>query len=143
MTVHVINNQNQFTLDVRRIKSLTRLIMRELNLDDRQICVLLTDDEGIKELNDRYLNRHRPTNVLSFPMNEGNILGDIAISVETAARDADEGGIPLFDEIIFLIIHGLLHLAGYEHEDGDEVKAHLMQEKERQLFHAVIGYQID
>jgi len=70
-------------------------------------------------------------------------LGDIAISVETAARDAQMGGLSLLDEIAFLVIHGLLHLIGYDHEDGDEKKAALMKEKEKELFSTITGYEID
>lgn len=117
--------------------------MEELGLHKREVSLLLTDDEGIRELNNLYLQRDRPTNVISFPMNEGPLLGDIVISVETAARDAEEGDLPLLDEIAFLFIHGLLHLVGYDHEKGDISEAAGMKEKERELFRTILGYEID
>lgn len=110
--------------------------------------MVLTGDGEIRDLNARYLGRDRPTNVLSFSMDEGTgeqrsrLLGDIVISVDTAERDARDGGIPLEDELLFLMIHGLLHLAGYDHEqagsDGESMKA-----LERELFRKLKGYEID
>lgn len=110
--------------------------------------MVLTGDGEIRDLNARYLGRDRPTNVLSFSMDEGigeqrsRLLGDIVISVDTAERDARDGGIPLEDELLFLMIHGLLHLAGYDHEqagsDGESMKA-----LERELFRKLKGYEID
>ncbi len=143
MTIHLKNEQRSFPLNIRRIRSAIQRLMKVLHLDASELSLLLTDDAGITELNRRYLHRDRPTNVISFPMNDSSMLGDIAISVETASRNAREGEIPLEDEIIFLIIHGLLHLTGYDHEDGDESKAALMKIKERELFHLVTGYELD
>lgn len=143
MSVHIINEQKKIPLDLRRLRRLTERILKELELMDFDVSILITDDEGIRQLNHRYLKRDRPTNVISFPMNAGTMLGDIAISVETAQRDAEKGNLPLLDEVTFLAIHGLLHLAGYDHEDGDEKKATLMREKEKELFFSLLGYEID
>lgn len=111
--------------------------------------MLLTGDDEIRDLNARYLGRDRPTNVLSFSMDEGGpeesprrILGDVVISVDTAKRDALEGGIPLEDELVFLMIHGLLHLAGYDHEQAGSDEAS-MKALERELFLKLKGYEID
>ena len=105
-------------------------LLKELNCDDRAIGLLLVDDNEIQKLNNAYLNRNKPTNVLSFAMTEGEfgninpqILGDIVISVETASRDAVISHIDLMDELEFLIIHGLLHLLGYDHENTSAEKA--------------------
>ncbi|MCX7982098.1 MAG: rRNA maturation RNase YbeY [Syntrophales bacterium] len=130
-------------MELKPIKTIANRIMRELKLKDYEVSLLLTDDEGITQLNHLYLKRNRPTNVISFPMNEGTWLGDIAISVETAAREAEEGDMTLRDEIVYLFIHGLLHLIGYDHESGDESAAALMRDRERSLFSAVMGYEID
>jgi len=87
------------------------------------VTVLLLDDEGIRAYNKEYLGRDRPTNVIAFPMQEGDfgdlnpdILGDILISVETAQREAVESSIPFAEMVDYLMIHGLLHLLGYDHE---------------------------
>src|SRR5690606_35274676 len=94
--------------------------------------LLLTSDEEIRSLNRDWRGKDRPTNVLSFPMlsrseisslaPEGApaMLGDIALAYETCAREAAEKGISLQDHAAHLIVHGLLHLAGYDHETSPE-----------------------
>ena len=101
--------------------------------------VLFTSDAEIHELNREWRQRDKPTNVLSFPMlaredllalaPEGppELLGDIALAHETCAREAAEKGVPLEHHAAHLIVHGLLHLAGYDHElsaeDADVMEA--------------------
>lgn len=87
------------------------------------------------------MSRDRATNVISFSLQEGecsgvnpNALGDVLISADTAAREAEEGGIPFFERLSFLLLHGILHLAGYDHERSGEAEAIRMQGKEQQLF---------
>ena len=111
--------------------------------------MVLTGDSEIRDLSDRYLGRDRPTNVLSSSMDEEGpeesphrILGDVVISVDTAERDARAGEIPLEDELVFLMIHGLLHLAGYDHEQAGSDEAS-MKALERELFQKLKGYEID
>jgi probable rRNA maturation factor len=85
-----------------------------------EVSVLLAGDAHIRRLNRQFRRKDKPTDVLSFPAPEvpGKfvIAGDLAISVETAARQAEELGHPLAMELQILILHGLLHLAGYDHE---------------------------
>ena len=100
--------------------------------------LLLTSDEEIHALNREWRQRDKPTNVLSFPMlargellalpAEGppELLGDVALAHETCAREAAEKGVPLEHHAAHLIVHGLLHLAGYDHETG-EAEAEAME----------------
>ena len=86
-----------------------------------QVTVLLTTDETIRSLNRRFRGKNKATDVLSFPADAARpapkkIAGDLAISVPTARRQAIEQGHSLSTEIKVLILHGLLHLAGYDHE---------------------------
>lgn len=95
-----------------------------------EVSVTLTDDEEIHILNKQYRNVDRPTDVLSFPLNEAgetdddgddtDALGDIVISVERAAKQAEEYGHSLDRELAFLAVHSTLHLLGYDHETPDE-----------------------
>lgn len=89
------------------------------------VTVLLTSDAAIRRLNRRFRGNNKPTDVLSFPAAEvsrGEVAGDLAISVETARKQAIEHGHALATEIKVLMLHGLLHLAGYDHEaDGGEM----------------------
>jgi probable rRNA maturation factor len=149
MPISIKNQQKLFKIDVSRLrKSLNRLLV-ELNCDDMAIDLLIVDDEEIQKLNSAYLNRNNPTNVLSFAMAEGEfgninpqILGDIVISVETASRDALIGHIDLMDELEFLMIHGLLHLLGYNHENTSIERTTEMNDRERELFFLLRGYYI-
>jgi len=88
-----------------------------------EVTVLLTNDDGIRELNRRFRKKNKATDVLSFPAPSFpgakpgfRQAGDLAISVETAARQAEEHGHKLTVELRVLLLHGLLHLAGYDHE---------------------------
>lgn len=97
-----------------------------------QLSVLLTSDAQVQALNRQWRGRDRPTNVLSFPMLEGEalralepagspvLLGDIALAHETCAKEARAKGVALEDHAAHLIVHGLLHLAGHDHVDSDE-----------------------
>ncbi|MGI4854876.1 MAG: rRNA maturation RNase YbeY [Janthinobacterium lividum] len=96
-----------------------------------EVTVLLCDDTRIKGLNKDFRGKNKATDVLSFPMGENpeGALGDLAVSVDTAARQAAEHGHGLDEELRILLLHGLLHLAGLDHEaDAGE-----MRERETEL----------
>ena len=108
-------------------------------LPDAEVSVLLIGDGGMRTLNRRYRGKDRTTDVLSFPLREGkfsrvqpHLLGDIVISVPAAARQAKAAGETLLNEIDRLLVHGFLHLLGYDHERG-EVEARRMEARERRL----------
>lgn len=150
MPVTIHNHQKLFKIDLRRIRKSLKRLLKELKCDDREIGLLLVDDKEILKLNNAYLNRNKPTNVLSFAMTEGEfgnvnpqILGDIVISVQTAYRDAMLGHIDLMDELEFLVIHGLLHLLGHDHVNTSVEKAEEMTSCERELFYLLRGYYLD
>lgn len=105
---------------------------------DKELSVLFTDDPRIAQLNDKYLGRKRATNVLAFPMVggptpniESAMLGDVVISVDTALRESKQLGEPLEHTIDRLLIHGLLHLLGYDHEQSSEEAARMEIEQNR------------
>jgi probable rRNA maturation factor len=101
------------------------------------VTVVLTDDEEIRALNRDWRGFDKPTNVLSFPAapvpgnDDQPSLGDIVLAIETVQREAAEEGKPLADHVSHLAVHGLLHLAGHDH-DTDE-KAEAMEGLERQI----------
>lgn len=105
-----------------------------------ELSLLFTDDKHIAELNWRFLKREGPTNVLAFPMRDDNhvksgspMLGDIVISLDTAMRDAKGVGESFTKTIDRLLIHGLLHLLGYDHESSEEEARQMEEETERLL----------
>jgi len=95
-----------------------------LGLSKVELSIALVSDAQIKRLNKLYRNKDKPTDVLSFPIGEKVedwlILGDIVISVDTAKRQAQELGHTLEEELKRLLVHGLVHLLGYDHELGGE-----------------------
>jgi probable rRNA maturation factor len=100
---------------------------------DYTVTVLLTDDETVRDLNDRFRHKNTATNVLSFPAHETATghLGDIALAYGVCAREADEQGKPLAAHLQHLVAHGVLHLVGYDHED--DADAEIMEDLERQI----------
>ena len=105
------------------------------------MSVLIVNDRQIRAINRDYLQRDKPTNVISFSMQEGagagiqpDLLGDVVISAETAQRDAAEAGRSLESEIYFLLLHGILHLLGYDHERGSQADAERMEAREKEIF---------
>jgi len=97
------------------------------------LSILLVDDEEIKRLNSQYLGRKRPTNVIAFPMDGPNehLLGDIVISTETAQREAEKLNLPFEEHLARLLIHGILHLLGYEDQTKSQYRK--MRQKEEEL----------
>ncbi|MDQ8028394.1 MAG: rRNA maturation RNase YbeY [Brevundimonas sp.] len=97
------------------------------------IVILLTDDESVREINARFRDRDRPTNVLSFPAAESAFphLGDLTLAYGVCAREADEQGKTLADHLSHLIVHGVLHLLGRDHEDDAEAEE--MEDEERSI----------
>jgi probable rRNA maturation factor len=116
-----------------------------LGYKQHELSILICQDEYIKELNKNYRGVNKPTNVLSFPMQEGTpdketenveaypiLLGDVVISTDTAQREADKAGISLGERLSQLLIHGILHLIGYDHEKSEKDKK-IMENKSREL----------
>lgn len=109
--------------------------------EQTELSVVVVDDDQIQQINRDYLQRDKPTNVISFAQQEGEgagispqLLGDVVISADTAARDAEEAQVSFFSELSFLLIHGILHLLGYDHERGTQEQADVMEAKENELF---------
>jgi probable rRNA maturation factor len=149
MSILIEDRQTTINVDLRHVRRAMNIILSYLQCEDKEISLLFVDDNDIREINSRYLNRDYPTNVISFSLTEGefgninpNILGDIVISVETAMKGADEAGIEFNDELEFLLIHGILHLLNYNHENTSTDEAQKMKEKEQELFTMLKGYQI-
>lgn len=102
------------------------------------------DDAEIRTINRDYLERDKSTNVISFSMREGQevvgldeLLGDVVISADTAARDAQEAGEVFESELYFLLLHGILHLLGFDHERGTEEEARIMEAREKEIFEVI------
>jgi probable rRNA maturation factor len=104
---------------------------------ERELSILFTDDDHIAELNRKYRGKDKATNVLAFPMTgdpkdvESGMLGDIVISVDTAARESLDAGETTEVTIYRLLVHGLLHLLGYDHERSGKDEKEMSEEEAR------------
>lgn len=133
VALEIRNEQERVETDdklVELLEKVTQKALERLGMDDDPVVSLtFTDDPSIKELNRKWRGVDAPTDVLSFAMEEGEddgfftpegearLLGDVVISLERAAAQADEYGHSFERETAYLLVHGILHLAGYDHED--------------------------
>jgi len=121
--IEVVNRQRKLKVDCLRWQAFVVEAMRAIPVTATGVTVAFVSDRTISELNRMWRHKQGPTDVLSFPVAqeafeklEGLELGDVVISVEQAARQAKENGLELETELAQLILHGLLHLCGYDHE---------------------------
>jgi probable rRNA maturation factor len=132
----ILNRQRRHRISISRLRQFLTLLSHRLRLDSQTFTIVLVTDRVIRRLNRDFRNQDKPTDVLSFPTGPGDLpyldnpgLGDMIISVETARRQAFARHHSLERELCVLVIHGLLHLLGYDHEvDRGE-----MHRKERKL----------
>lgn len=151
MIISMENAQDKIVLGEyleQRLQDGLNAVAKLHDLDDMtEVDITIVDDEEIHQLNRDYRNVDRPTDVLSFALDEDDedepelvegqlhLLGDIIISAETATRQAEEFGHGLEREIVYLAVHGLLHLLGYDHMvEEDKV---IMRAKEEEALRAI------
>lgn len=148
----VLNQQKKVRVETAPLETFLAEILRELNLSSTEVAIALVSDAEIAKWNKQYLNKKGPTDVLSFPAlsrhraarfrrtnlvpgkrppSSGGWLGDVAISPETALKYAMKNGRSLENELRVLMLHGVLHLLGYDHENPTDYGQ--MNRVERQL----------
>lgn len=140
MEVAVDNRLPPGQVDEKDLAARLERVLRLLDQPPESILsVVLTDDAGIAVLNQRYLGRSGPTNVLAFAQAEGEgaelsrgLLGDVVVSYQTAMREAAENGLEYGEHLMRLLVHGLLHLLGYDHTK-DPGQARRMEELTEEL----------
>jgi probable rRNA maturation factor len=129
--IEVMNRQRRAAMDEGRWRGFAAEALKKIGAGEAGATVVFVSDRAMRELNGKFRGRKATTDVLSFPVEQaefervaGVTLGDVVISVEQAARQAEENGLTLDEEIAQLILHGLLHLCGYDHEtDKGEMNA--------------------
>ena len=114
--IEVVNRQRGKKVDNEAWSRFAGQALEVIGNHGSSATIAFVSDKSIRKLNQQFRNIDKPTDVLSFPAEEETNLGDIAISVETAAAQAKENGLTFEMEIAQLILHGLLHLSGYDHE---------------------------
>ncbi len=135
MGILISNQQNRKRIPRKVLEQTAQAILSDLDYPDHELSLLIVDDCQIEIINVEYLQHEGPTNVISFAMQEGEfsqvspyLLGDVVISADTAEKEAALAGISFRQRLIELLIHGILHLVGFDHEH-DKVKAEIMEAK--------------
>ena len=141
-SIELIKKTNKEIKELDELKSFNNFAANYQKLDDVIFNVIIVDNDEIHELNKKYRNIDRPTDVISFALEDDDtfiklpqrVLGDIYISIDMAIKQANEYGHSLLRELSFLSVHGLLHLLGYDHMDSNEEK--IMFELQERILNA-------
>jgi probable rRNA maturation factor len=133
LRVNIRNQVKGHAIDSRGLRAGVKAALALGDIDDGIVNVAIVDDPTIHEMNVRHLEHDYPTDVLSFLIEQdGNrIEGDIAVSIDTAAREAPKYGWQTDDELLLYVVHGALHLAGFD--DLEPAKQQAMRAAEQQL----------
>jgi probable rRNA maturation factor len=136
----ILINKEVYSKEITKkfLKDITEKILSELDLNNVEISITLTDNDRIREINKEWRGKDKPTDVLSFPQGETigykyKLLGDVIISLPYAKAQAEEIGFTPKEEVLRLIIHGILHLLDYDHETNEE-NAKIMFELQDKIF---------
>lgn len=142
MPIHMQSQVRRITFNESRLERSARAILTALGEPSAELGILFVGDQRMRGLNCRYRGKNRTTDVLAFAMREArmphtsrlvpDMLGDVVISVPTACRQATEAGRSLDEELAWLLIHGILHLCGYDHERSEK-EARRMYRRERMI----------
>ncbi|MFZ0613752.1 MAG: rRNA maturation RNase YbeY [Desulfobacterales bacterium] len=145
MGILIDNRQSRHRISHAKIRKKARAILDALGSPEAELSILFVDDADIAEMNRQYLNRPGPTNVISFPMREGEfadvspeLLGDVVISIDTAARESAAAQMTLETRVDELLVHGILHLFGYDHEKNSAA-ARVMAKKSAAMMEMLGG----
>lgn len=136
--VDVQDMQEKIALNEVLIRQWAEAMLMELDRDEAELSIVFVDDRYIRRLNRQYLGRDRATNVISFPQQEGEgyygaHLGDIVISVERAEAEASQAGMTFDERLMQLLVHGICHLCGFDHEGANAGRASEMEGVEQAI----------
>ena len=140
MGVAVANLQRTVPVPRARVHRMARLTLSELGRSGSVVHLALVDDRAIRRLNARFRAVSRRTDVLAFPLESPGplrLLGEVVISAESCLRQARRLAVPFGLELDLLVVHGLLHLVGYD--DRDPLEARLMHQRARAILDGVTG----
>lgn len=119
--IRVFNNSGMKFLPLKQVKEIVNITLEHNKIKNASVNVIYVGDREIWELNKSFLKHNRPTDVITFTLEESPIEGEIYLSIDTAAKQASEYGVTIKDEILRLACHGALHLAGFD-DSTDELR---------------------
>lgn len=137
----IINNNKKFNVNNRRIQNIAKKVLAAEKIDNTALTIMLCDDAFMRKENKKYFNKNCFTDVISFPSREDDYLGDILISTDRAFAQAPKFNNDFQSEFILYIIHGILHLLGYD--DIKEKNAKVMRKKEAEYLKLTNKYNKD
>ncbi len=132
-----LQNKTAKQVDEKRIRELVANIAQEelRSLPDGALNIVLTDDDEIQRINNLYRGKNHPTDILTFEYGlDQDVLGDMMISLETVERQAPDFENTFEEELLYIVIHGVLHLLGFEHEETDDISSEQMIMKQSEYF---------
>ena len=124
-----INNLTNFTVDKKSFSQVAKKVLMGENKRTENISLAFVGKEEIKKLNRKFRNKNKPTDVLSFNLNEESCLGEIVICPEIVRENAKKYGVTIKYETMKMFVHGILHLLGYDHEKSEK-EAKIMETKQ-------------
>ncbi len=146
MPVHIQSQVRRVRFDQARLDRLARAILSDIGEASAELGIMFVGDQRMRGLNRKYRGKDRTTDVLAFAVREAftphasrltpDMLGDVVIAVPTAARQAKQGQRSLDEELTVLLIHGILHLCGYDHERSEK-EARRMHRRERMILRSL------
>jgi len=136
----LVNDQGSWNVPEHLLAKGCRTVLESEGIRGGEISITLLDDEGILVLNQEYFGEDSPTDVIAFALYESGepVLGDIYLGFEQAKRQASELDVPLYEELLRLVIHGTLHVLGHEHSDGANRVQSEMFLKQEELLRSVL-----
>jgi probable rRNA maturation factor len=136
LQITVANQQSTLVLDKRRLAGAVRRVLRGAGLQQATVSVAVVDDRTIHDLNRRFLGHDYPTDVLSFVLEQadGYLEGELVVSADTAVAAAAQFGWTAGDELLLYVVHGALHLVGYDDQSAGQ-RAAMRAEEREQLRH--------
>ena len=142
MTICIHNRQRVVAIHTAVVKKSVLQIMAYLGCSEQELSVVFSNDRVLQELNRTYRHKDRPTNVLAFSQSPtyageptSTMLGDVIVSLPMAAREAHDLNQSLEERVIYLLLHGILHLLGYEHEGSAAQRRHMEALEQEVLAH--------
>src|SRR5262247_4701936 len=138
MPVEIIRRDDGKKFPSRKLKKIAQKVLEIVEQDQAELCLVLVCNAEIRKLNAQFRKKDYPTDVLSFPTGEQlpegmPILGDVVISVEKAKAQSKERQRTLNEEVVTLLIHGIVHLLGYDHERSSK-DARIMERLEKKIY---------
>lgn len=145
MPIFIQNRQRTVKLQTAQIKKRLQQLLAVVGCSQHELSIVFANDTLMRRLNRTYRQKDQTTNVLAFPQEPVGpqaaavpLLGDVVVCLPVAAREAADQGQPVEDRVLYLLLHGILHLLGYDHE-GSEAARRRMEARERDLLRFLQG----